>query len=95
MSKVIPVFHTPTRVSEKGQVTIPLEVRKALGIQRGDRIVFELTGNGQATLRRARTWVEEFAGKVPPRDPPLSSEEERLAFERGVGAEVSGIPLDE
>ena len=83
-----------TRVSEKGQVTIPIEVRRALGIKRGDRVVIELTDEEHATLRKAKTWVEEFAGTVPHPTPPLTAEEERLAFEYGVAAEVRGIPAD-
>ena len=35
-----------TRVTEKGQVTIPKEIREALGIQPGDEIAFEWTGEG-------------------------------------------------
>lgn len=40
-------------VSSKGQVTIPLEVRRRLGLQRGDEIDFVLEG-GQTILRPAR-----------------------------------------
>lgn len=34
------------RVTQKGQVTIPLEIRKALGIQAGSDVQFELDGGG-------------------------------------------------
>ena len=34
------------RVTQKGQVTIPLEVRKALGIQAGSEVRFELDDAG-------------------------------------------------
>ncbi len=34
------------RVTRKGQVTIPLEVRRALGIQPGSDVEFELDGDG-------------------------------------------------
>jgi len=34
------------RVTQKGQVTIPLEVRRALGIQPGSDVEFELDGSG-------------------------------------------------
>jgi AbrB family looped-hinge helix DNA binding protein len=30
------------RVTSKGQITIPIEIRKALGIQQGDRLLFEI-----------------------------------------------------
>jgi len=35
-----------SRVTEKGQVTIPKEVREDLGIQPGDEVVFEETESG-------------------------------------------------
>jgi len=34
------------RVTQKGQVTIPLEVRRALGIHAGSDVEFQLEGNG-------------------------------------------------
>jgi len=40
------------RLSSKGQVSLPGEVRKALGLRPGDEVVFEITG-GEVTIRRA------------------------------------------
>ena len=34
------------RVTQKGQVTIPLEVRRALGIRPGSEVDFQLDGDG-------------------------------------------------
>jgi len=34
------------RVTQKGQVTIPLEVRRALGIRAGSEVQFELESDG-------------------------------------------------
>ena len=33
-----------SKVSAKGQVTIPIEIRKAMGIEPGDLITYELQG---------------------------------------------------
>lgn len=41
-------------VSEKGQVTIPKDVRDALGIHPGDRVVFDLEKGDRAVVRKAR-----------------------------------------
>ncbi len=32
-------------ISEKGQITIPKEIRDKLGIVQGDRLIFDLKGN--------------------------------------------------
>lgn len=40
-----------TRLTSKGQATIPLEVRKALRLKSGDRVAFEVEGS-KAVLRR-------------------------------------------
>lgn len=41
-----------SRLSSKGQVTIPVEVREKLQLEPGDRVVYEIE-NDQAVLRRA------------------------------------------
>jgi AbrB family looped-hinge helix DNA binding protein len=38
------------RVTRKGQVTIPLEVRRALGLQAGTNVGFALDGRGARLL---------------------------------------------
>ena len=39
------------RVTSKGQVTIPAEVRRALGIDRGDDLLFETMSGDSVQLR--------------------------------------------
>lgn len=39
------------KVTSKGQVTIPLEVRTALRLREGDTITFEVDNKGQAHLK--------------------------------------------
>jgi len=41
------------KITSKGQVTIPLEVRRALGVRAGDRLLFEnlKMENGEAGVR--------------------------------------------
>jgi AbrB family looped-hinge helix DNA binding protein len=40
-------------VSTKGQVTIPRDIRRALRLRPGDKILFDLEGGDRALVRRA------------------------------------------
>ena len=51
------------KVTSKGQVTIPVEVRKCLGIQPGDNLIFEAEEGGFRVVRDAQESVfEKFRG---------------------------------
>jgi AbrB family looped-hinge helix DNA binding protein len=53
------------RVTSKGQLTIPKEVRRALGIREGDNLLFEITDGGdEVRVRVARKPVSfaDYAG---------------------------------
>lgn len=43
---------TVTKISARGQVTVPTEVREALGIQADDLLVWDLNEDGSATVTR-------------------------------------------
>lgn len=68
-------------VSEKGQVTIPKQVRYMLNVKPGDRIVFVNTGT-DIIVRKARTKkLSEILSKQKPLDV------HSLAFQRKARAE--------
>ena len=48
-----------SRLTSKGQATIPVAVRKALGIKQGDRVIFDVRNN-KVTLRRAEALDRAF-----------------------------------
>jgi antitoxin PrlF len=53
------------RVTQKGQVTIPLEVRRALGIRPGSDVGFDLDGQGARLVvdrDRAAEEIERMRG---------------------------------
>ncbi len=65
---------TRSTVTSKGQITIPLAVRKSLTIKPGDQVVFRVektAGEERATLSRASTLTleETFASVHPLRRP--------------------------
>lgn len=51
------------KVTSKGQVTVPKEVRDALGIEAGDHLVFRVEGN-RAVLARTPHLLD-LAGSIP------------------------------
>lgn len=53
-------------VSVKGQVTIPAEFRKELGIQTPDQVEFVLRDDGVVELRAPAFTLEDAFGSVPP-----------------------------
>ena len=69
------------RVTQKGQVTIPLEVRRALGIQPGSDVEFELDDQG-ARLLLDRHRVTAEIGRMRGAGRGEMSTEEILALTR-------------
>ncbi len=47
------------KVTSKGQITLPLAIRKQLGVEAGDTVVFELTGDGIRVQREREPAVFE------------------------------------
>jgi AbrB family looped-hinge helix DNA binding protein len=70
-------------VTSKGQVSIPVRVRAALGVDAGDRIEFVEVEKGQFAIVAATRSVQElkglFRGK---RSKPVSIEEMNAAIAR-------------
>lgn len=46
-------------IGSKGQVTVPLEIRRRLGLKEGDRVEF-FVDNGQTFIRPARLEANPF-----------------------------------
>jgi antitoxin PrlF len=70
------------RVTQKGQVTIPLEVRRALGIAPGTEVRFELE-QGTARLVPDHDQVAAEIGRVRGAGDVALSTDEILALTRG------------
>ncbi len=73
-----------TRVTIKGQVTVPKPVRDHLGIQPGSTVDFELTPTGQVVLVKVggRRPVSRFA-QLRGRAGPGLTTDEIMALTRG------------
>jgi AbrB family looped-hinge helix DNA binding protein len=74
-----------TRVTRKGQITIPIEVRRALGLNEGDRVMVTEEG-GRAIISRAQSVTERTAGigYAYRRVPPPTIQEEKEAFAQAI-----------
>ena len=64
-----------TTVSEKGQITIPVKVRKALGLKPGVRVDFYEVEDGEYAFRPKTGSIMEMEGCIPKPDHPISIEE--------------------
>ena len=82
-------------ISRKGQITIPIDIRRALNLKDGDQVAVELQGEA-VLLHRVTNVAERTAGILAGyrRADPLSAEEERTRFEQAVADEGSGPGQD-
>lgn len=76
-------------LTRKGQVTVPVAIRRALGLKQGDKVAFTLE-DGSVRLVRLQSVAKCTAGVLCNDILALSAREERAAFERGVAEEVVG-----
>ena len=77
---------TTAVLSSKGQITIPLAVRRKLGVTTGDRVEFVELAEGQFALVPAVADVRTLRGIVPkPRRPVSVDEMRRIVARRGAG----------
>lgn len=75
-------------ITSKGQITIPAQVRSALGVEAGDRVEFVETAKGQFAIVAATRSVRELKGKFEDRRRKAVSIEEMNAAiaRRGSGS---------
>lgn len=52
-------------VTSKGQITIPVSIRKSLGLKPRDRVVFTRLSDGTVVMRAKTRSVLDLVGSVP------------------------------
>lgn len=77
------MHETVTTVTRKGQITLPAAIRKALGIERGDKVVLSLEDD-EVRLKRTESVTARTAGSLHSEQPALSTTEERHAAEEAI-----------
>ena len=67
-------------VTSKGQITIPTEIRRAMGLASKDRVVFSRLLDGTTVMRAKKRSVSELKGllKVRSSRKPVSVKDMRL-----------------
>jgi AbrB family looped-hinge helix DNA binding protein len=69
-------------ITSKGQITIPKEVREALGVEAGDRVEFVAQAPGAYIVVAATRDVRHLKGMIAKSGKPVSIEEMNRAVAR-------------
>lgn len=67
-------------LTSKGQITIPADIRQAMGLMPQDRVVFTRLANGTVVMRAKKRSVQEIAGmlKLPIGQAPVAIDDMRI-----------------
>ena len=74
-----------TKITFKGQVTIPKEIREALTIQEGDSVIFEVQGDHAVLKPLRKKSLADFYGVLPATRPYQGSEAIRREVRHKIG----------
>lgn len=83
---ILMLQHT-SRLTTKGQVTIPAELRRLLGLRPHEKVAF-LVEDDQVRLAPARSVVAQTAGMLKGPEPRLSAQQEKVAAEEAIAEEA-------
>lgn len=67
-------------LTSKGQVTIPLDVREALGLQPQDKLNFTVLPDGTVIVRAKKRSIQSLAGTLVPAEGVSVTAEEMKAW---------------
>jgi len=82
------------RMSSKGQITLPKDIRDRLGLKQGDRVRFIVEDDGRVRLLPAKRDISELAGILPKPKRALSIEEMDEIVQTAVARHVLGHDRD-
>ena len=74
------------KVTSKGQITLPIALRRRLRLGAGDKVWFEELADGGFVLRRKTRDIRELRGMLDYDGPPLSDDD----IDRGIAQAVAG-----
>jgi AbrB family looped-hinge helix DNA binding protein len=82
------------KISSKGQITLPREIRLKLGLKQGDRVRFIVEDDGRVRLLPAKRDISELVGILPSPKRKLSLEEIDEILRTSVARHVLGHDRD-
>jgi len=88
-------FEADATITSEGQITVPAEIRKKLGVKVGDRLRFCLTDSGKLTvipIRRRSIFDHLDELKLPSIGRPVTRDDIDAAIEQEVNARYGRTP---
>ena len=82
------------RMTSKGQITVPKNVRLKLNLKPGDRVLFIVEDDGAVRMRAANRDISSLANIVPPPKRKATLEEIEASIQRGAIARILGHDWD-
>jgi AbrB family looped-hinge helix DNA binding protein len=71
------------KLTSKGQITVPQEVRKSLGLRTGDRLAFVAREDGSWTLQTVKVDLRSLCGILRPKVKGVTLEMMEEAIQNG------------
>jgi antitoxin PrlF len=84
-----------SKMTSKGQITIPKEIREALELKPGDKVALTIVGDEVIMTRRNREWSDLIGFLGDPPGGPATLEELDEAVKEAVGRHVLGLDGDD
>jgi AbrB family looped-hinge helix DNA binding protein len=75
-----------SKITSKGQTTIPAAIQRQLGVKTGDRLQYFIEPDGRVTLLPKTLSIKALEGALPPAERRISLEEMDQAVAEGAQA---------
>lgn len=69
------------KITSKGQITLPKEIRDALGLRAGDRVTFVVREDGTAVMYPRKGSLDQLFARVKPEKQGVSLDDMQEAIE--------------